>query len=127
MADTGIFRELHAVIVPVPDLDAARAFYGGVLGLEVARHMDGMMTVFRTGGPTHVCCFLPFEEAEGPAMGGSFPNFRSDDIAATRAHLVEHGVECSEIQAAPELKFLQASDPFGNRFDVCEYGEDWLP
>ena len=126
MADTGIFRELHAVVVPVPDLEQARAFYEGVLGLEVARHIDGGLTVYRTGGPTHVCCFLPTGDGDGPAPLGAFPNFRSDDIDQTHAYFVERGVECGPVDAAPGIKWMRASDPFGNRFDVCEFGSDWL-
>ncbi|MDJ0522697.1 MAG: VOC family protein [Planctomycetota bacterium] len=126
MADTGIFRELHAVVIPVPDLDAARAFYEGVLGLEVVRHVEGGLTVYRTNGPTHLCCFLPTGDDDGPSTVGAFPNFRSEDIDQTHAYLVDHDVDCGPIDAAPGIKWMRARDPFGNRFDVCEYGPEWL-
>ena len=124
---SGIFRELHAVVVPVPDLEQARAFYAGVLGLEVVREVPGAISVYGTGGETYVCLFLPTEASEGPAAGGAFPNFRCDDIEATRQHLVDRGVDCGPIDASPALSWFPSSDPFGNRFDVCAFGEDWLP
>ena len=124
---TGVFRELHATVIPVPDLERAHAFYGGVLGLAVVREIPGALTVYGTAGPTHICLFLPLEAGEGPTSGGAFANFRSDDIEVTRQHLLDHGVDCGGIDDTPVLKWFSFRDPFGNRIDVCEYDEEWLP
>ncbi len=127
METAGIFRELHATVIPVLDLVGARAFYGGVLELELVKDIPDVLAVFATGGGTHICVFRPETDEEGPASGGAFPNFRSDDIAATHAHLTAHGVACGAIQMGDPLSWFQFRDPFGNRIDVCAYGSTWLP
>ena len=40
------------------DLEETRAFYGGVLGLEIAREDPGDRIVFRTGGGTQIAITL---------------------------------------------------------------------
>jgi catechol 2,3-dioxygenase-like lactoylglutathione lyase family enzyme len=124
----GIFRELHAVIVPVRDLAASLAWYRETLGLEPRRVEEGFLAVLGTGGPTHVCLYVPedAEDGTGEAPAGSFPNFRTDDIDAAHAHLVGHGVRCTEVARGGPLAFFTFHDPDGNRIDVCEYGPAWL-
>ena len=40
------------------DLEESRAFYGGLLGLEIARENPGDRIVFRTGGGTQIAVTL---------------------------------------------------------------------
>ena len=127
---TGIFRELHAAIVPVQDLARASAWYESVLELRPRRVVEGVLAVYGTSGPTHLCLYVPEAAGEGAWGEGSqasFPNWRSDDLDATRAHLVDHDVACSEIVDGGTLRFFTFHDPDGNRHDVCEYGDAWLP
>ena len=124
----GIFRELHATIVPVRDLARSLAWYRETLGLAPRRVEEGFLAVLGTGGPTHICLYVPEVGAESPGdqATGSFPNFRTDDIDATHAHLTAHGVRCTEIGRGGPLSYFTFHDPDGNRIDVCEYGSDWL-
>ena len=123
----GIFRELHAVVVPVTDLDASLAWYRETLGLEPRRVIDGALAVLGTGGPTNVCLYVPGPDGtKGTCPTGTFPNFRAEDIAATRARLVDHGVTCSEVLGGGGVEFFTCHDPDGNRIDVCAFGDDWL-
>jgi catechol 2,3-dioxygenase-like lactoylglutathione lyase family enzyme len=128
--EAGIFREMHAVVVPVGDMERSRRFYEKILGLTPVKALPGhFMTVYGTGGPTHVCLYVPEPGTERPGHEGrgSFPNFRCDDVETVRNHLLEHGVECSEIGEGGSLRWFRFADPDGNRLDVCEYGPDWLP
>ncbi len=126
---TGIFRELHAAIVPVSDLEAACAWYEDVLELVPRRVLDGVMAVYGTSGPTHLCLYVPEAGVEEPGYPnqGAFPNWRADDLDVTRAHLIDRGVRCGEVVHGGVLRFLTFFDPDGNRHDVCEYGDAWLP
>lgn len=129
MDDAGIFRELHATVIPVTDLDRSVRWYGDVLGLMPRRTIEGFLCVLGTGGATNICLYVPEAGDETPGGGGSgaFPNFRTDDIDATHAHLVRSGATCTEVGRGPELSWFTFFDPDGNRIDVCEYTEAWLP
>jgi catechol 2,3-dioxygenase-like lactoylglutathione lyase family enzyme len=122
----GIFRELHAAVVPVRDLEAARGWYEKVLGLRVEKEVGGFLAVYGTGGPTRICLYVPEPGSEQHGQG-TFPNWRARDIDATREYLVERGVDCSEVGRGDELSWFSFRDPDGNRHDVCEYTPAWLP
>lgn len=124
MTTSGIFQEFHATIVPVSNVEKSAGWYREKLGLLPRREMPGMV-VFGLGGTAHLCLFES-SSAAGDGKSGVFPNFRSSDLEATRKLLLERGVECSEIQAMPELRFMTCHDPDDNRIDVCEYGPNWL-
>lgn len=126
---TGLFRELHAAVVPVSDLAKARAWYEGVLGLEPRRVEGTFLAVYGTAGPTHLCLYVPAPGTERPGYDdqGAFPNWRADDIEATRERLVEKGVPCTPIRGGGGVSFFTFRDPDGNRHDVCAFGPDWLP
>lgn len=124
----GIFRELHAAIVPVSDFENARRWYEEVLELEPRKVLPGFLVVYGTGGPTHLCLYVPDPGKERPGYhdGGAFPNWRAEDIDATHRLLVERGVRCTEVRRGPGLAWFTFRDPDGNRYDVCEFGADWL-
>ena len=123
LGNAGIFRELHATVMPVRDLAKSLAWYRETLGLEPRRVVEGFLAVLGTGGPTNICLYVPEDETH---RDGSFPNFRSDDIEATRSHLESCGVRCTEISGGGGVAFFTFHDPDGNRIDVCEFGADWL-
>ena len=50
----GIFRELHATIVPVRDLARSLAWYRETLGLEPRRVEEGFLAVLGTGGGSKI-------------------------------------------------------------------------
>ena len=75
--------------VPVTDLDRARAFYEGVLGLT-AVSVDSFACVFRTGGGTILRATLVGELRPQPftVLGWSV-----DDIEETARQLAAAGIE----------------------------------
>lgn len=121
----GIFRELHATVVPVSDMAAARRWYETVLGLTPEKVFGEFIAVYGTGGPTRLCLYVHGPDPEH-ADQGTFPNWRAHDIEATREYLVERSVECSEVSPGDQLSWFSFRDPDGNRLDVCEYGPAWL-
>lgn len=127
---SGIFREFHACIVPVSDPLKSRNFYEGILKLRPRKVLeDGSMVVYGTGNTTHICTYraTDFDEKPGYHGGGSFGNWRSDDARKAYDYLIESGVNCSDFNDFPGFKFFTFFDPEGNRFDVAEFGPDWLP
>ena len=131
MADAGIFMELHAAVIPVSDMARSRTFYEEVIGLTPRREgPNEALVVYFTTGPTHICLYdaAAYGDRPGYDRQGTFANFRTADIDATHEHLVQAGVQCTDIgrTAQPDMAWFSFRDPDGNRIDVCQYGEDWL-
>lgn len=126
MSDAGIFREFHATIVSVDDLEKSARWYEDVFELKPVRTLPGVMTVYGTGGATHLCIYKSEHDKPGYQGGGAFPNFRTDDLDQTRELLRSRGVECSEIMGSEQVRAFSCFDPDHNRIDICEYGPDWL-
>jgi catechol 2,3-dioxygenase-like lactoylglutathione lyase family enzyme len=124
----GLFREFHAVVVPVGQMARSRAFYEEVLGLEPRKTLDDFMTVYGLGGTAHLCLYAAEATRERPGYDGQgcFPNFRAEDIEAVHRQLTEQGVECSDIGGGGGVRWFRTRDPDGNRIDVCEFGPEWL-
>jgi catechol 2,3-dioxygenase-like lactoylglutathione lyase family enzyme len=126
---------LEVVIVPVTDVDRAKAFYADRLGFEVdhdTRPNDQFRVVQLT--PPGSGCSIVIGHGIGEMAPGSLKGLQLvvSDIRAARAQLVERGVEVSEIQvigageASPDLEkealdnvgFVFFSDPDGNGWAV---------
>jgi len=123
MSTSGIFREFHAALVPVRDVEKSAEWYESKLGLEARRKVPGM-AVMGAGGTAHICLFQSPDQAKTDS--GVFVSFRVDDLDATRKLLEDRGVACSEVHQMPQLRYLTIQDNDANRIDVCEYGPDWL-
>lgn len=128
---SGIFDEFHAVLVPVTDMARSRKFYEETLGLKPCKvHPKGKSpTIYPLGGTAHLCLYDPSDVMEPgrSSDGGAFPNFRSVDLERTHSELISKGVDCHSILQSPTLRWFSFHDPDGNRIDVCEYDESWLP
>jgi catechol 2,3-dioxygenase-like lactoylglutathione lyase family enzyme len=83
-------------IVLSQDLDASRAFYHGVLGLEIAREDHGDRIVFRCGGGTQLVVTL---STTGTADTQTQLAWRVPDIRAAVADLRSRGVRVEEYTA----------------------------
>lgn len=126
---------LEVVVVPVSDVDRAKAFYAGKVGFNVdhdTRVSDAMRVVQLT--PPGSGCSIVI----GTGMTNMAPGFLNglqlvvSDINAARAELVERGVDVSEVQAidgdSGRLKqggkaldnvgFMFFNDPDGNGWSV---------
>jgi predicted enzyme related to lactoylglutathione lyase len=111
--------------VPVTDLDRARAFYEGVLGLTVVS-VDSFACVFRTGAGTMLRATLVGELRPQPftVLGWSV-----DDIEQTANELAASGIESKRfdgmgqdalgIWTSPSgARVLWFADPDGNVLSV---------
>jgi catechol 2,3-dioxygenase-like lactoylglutathione lyase family enzyme len=120
--------KLEVVVVPVTDVDRAKAFYVDTLGFQLdadTRPTDTMRVVHMTP-PGSACSVVvgPVVVAPGTdlASGAKF-QLVVGDIAAARAELVDRGVEVSEVQTLDPRDggtFAWFSDPDGNGWAVQE-------
>lgn len=115
------------------DLDAAEAFYGGVLGLERIVRV-GARHVFFRAGRTVVLIFNPDETAKGgsnpalpvPAHGAIGPGHLclsagANDFAAWRARLEAAGYPVeADFRWPTGARSLYFRDPAGNSLEIAE-------
>ena len=119
--------KLELVIVPVSDVDRAKAFYTEQLGFTAdvdVTPMEGLRVVQLT--PPGSSCSVTI----GPLVVDEAPKDSArlqlcvTDIEAARAQLLEHGVQVSDITSfgdgGPYDKFVFLEDPDGNNWAVQE-------
>jgi catechol 2,3-dioxygenase-like lactoylglutathione lyase family enzyme len=124
---------LEVVIVPVSDLERAKAFYAEQLGFHIdhdTKISDGNRVVQLT--PPGSGCSVVIGEGVVPAMPpGSLKGLQLvvNDVTKARAELAGRGVEVSEVQVLGEnpaptpdpldnVGFCFFSDPDGNSWAV---------
>lgn len=124
---------LEVVIVPVADVDRAKAFYADQLGFNVdhdTRIGEGQRIVQLT--PPGSGCSIVIGEGVVPKMPpGSLKGLQLvvPDIKAAHAQLVERGVEVGDVQVVGEnprpmpdpldnVGFVFFNDPDGNGWAV---------
>lgn len=119
--------------VYVEDLDAAEAFYGGLLGLEVIVRQEGRHVFFRCG-PSVVLCFVAEATREPPGPGAlpvpphgatgaghvclAAPGETLDAWAA-RLEAAGTGVE-SDFRWPNGARSVYCRDPSGNSVEFAE-------
>jgi catechol 2,3-dioxygenase-like lactoylglutathione lyase family enzyme len=124
---------LEVVIVPVSDVDRAKAFYADKLGFHVdhdTRISEGNRVVQLT--PPGSGCSIVVGEGVVPDMApGSLQGLQLvvPDVKTARDELVERGVDVSDVQVLGEnpvpggkpldnVGFVYFSDPDGNGWAV---------
>jgi catechol 2,3-dioxygenase-like lactoylglutathione lyase family enzyme len=116
--------ELQHVSVPMPQggHDAARGFYGGLLGLEereVPPKLDASELVwFRVGDDLELHVF---ESDESPPRGQHFCLRLDAGLAELRARLESAGVEVEDTTEIVGRPRFMCRDPFGNRLELTEW------
>jgi catechol 2,3-dioxygenase-like lactoylglutathione lyase family enzyme len=113
--------KLELVAVPVSDVDRAKAFYTEKVGFNADhdhRVTEDLRFVQLT--PPGSGCSISIGTGITQSAPGSLEGLQLvvPDIKAARAHLVERGVEVSDIQEYPWGAFVFFSDPDGNRWAV---------
>lgn len=127
--------KLEVVVVPVSDVDRAKAFYSEQVGFNIDTDFspnENFRVVQLT--PPGSGCSITIGKGLGDMPPGSIKGLQLvvTDIEAARAHLVEHGVEASEIVHFEEggpvpgkgedyNSFVFFSDPDGNAWTVQEH------
>jgi predicted enzyme related to lactoylglutathione lyase len=113
--------ELQLVAIPVSDVDRAKEFYVDKVGFNADhdhRVSDEIRFVQLT--PPGSACSIALGEGVVDAPPGSVKGMQLvvEDIEAAHAHLVERGVEASDVQELPWGSFVFFSDPDGNAWAV---------
>jgi predicted enzyme related to lactoylglutathione lyase len=114
--------KLELVLVPVSDVDRAKAFYVDQVGFNADhdhRVSDELRFVQLT--PPGSACSIAIGPPSGMAPG-SVEGLQVvvDDAEAARAELAGRGVEVSDVQEFPWGRFVFFSDPDGNGWSVQE-------
>jgi catechol 2,3-dioxygenase-like lactoylglutathione lyase family enzyme len=107
--------KLEVVVVPVSDVDRAKAFYAEKVGFNEdldTRVGDEFRVVQLT--PHGSACSISIGTGLVESQPGSVQGLQLvvPDIAAARAELVERGVEVGEVQAFVEGAWVSANPPF---------------
>ena len=113
--------KLELVIVPVSDVDKAKAFYAERAGFNVDHdHTVDENIRFVQLTPPGSPCSIAIGKGVTDAPPGTAVGMQLvvRDIEAARAELAGRGVEVSEIIRGPGGAFVSFSDPDGNRWSV---------
>ena len=112
---------LELIQVPVSDVDRAKAFYTELAGFNEdvdIRVNDELRFVQLT--PPGSSASIAFGTGVTDMAPGSVQGMQLvvDDIEEARAHLVERGLDVSEVQVFDWGSFVFFSDPDGNGWSV---------
>jgi predicted enzyme related to lactoylglutathione lyase len=109
--------KLELIGLPVTDIDRAKAFYSEQVGFTVDHdHKISDDIRFVQITPPGSACSIAFGKGVSQMEPGSLQGLQVvvEDVEKARAHLVENGVEASEVQDFPWGRFVYFSDPDGN-------------
>lgn len=111
--------KIELIAVPVTDVDRAKAFYVDRVGFHADHDypvQEGLRFVQLT--PPGSACSIVIGEGITEMKPGSQTGIQVvvPDADAARAHLLEHGVDASEVDDQPWGRFVTFSDPDGNRW-----------
>jgi catechol 2,3-dioxygenase-like lactoylglutathione lyase family enzyme len=128
--------KLELIVVPVSDIDRAKAFYLDRTGFELIVDVSGGedFRVVQLNPPGSACSIALMRNADGAAGSLRGLHLIVEDIDAARAELLGRGVEVSELfhfedgrqlrgpdaQRASYNSFFSFADPDGNTWLVQE-------
>jgi predicted enzyme related to lactoylglutathione lyase len=117
----GMDWKLELIILPVSDVDRAKAFYAEQAGFNADhdyRVSDEVRFVQLT--PRGSACSIAIGNGLTQAAPGSAPGLQMvvGDIDAARSELAGRGVAVSDVQDFPWGRFVCFSDPDGNRWSL---------
>lgn len=111
--------KIELIAVPVTDVDRAKAFYVDQVGFHADHDYpvrEGLRFVQLT--PPGSACSIVIGDGITEMAPGSQTGIQVvvPDADAARAHLIEHGVDASDVDDQPWGRFVMFSDPDGNRW-----------
>lgn len=114
--------KLELIAVPVSDVDRAKAFYERVGFHADHDHRVSDEIRFVQLTPPGSACSIALGKGVSDMQPGTMRGLQVvvDDAGAARAHLVEQGIEASEVQEFPWGRFVFFSDPDGNGWSIQE-------
>ena len=113
--------ELQLVIIPVTDIDRAKAFYVDQVGFNADHdHVISDELRFVQLTPPGSACSIAFGVGLTDAAPGSVQGLQvvTDDIEVAQAELRSRGLEVGDVDDQPFGRFLYFADPDGNRWNV---------
>jgi predicted enzyme related to lactoylglutathione lyase len=113
--------KLELVIIPVSDIDRAKAFYTGKAGFNADHdHTVSDEIRFVQLTPPGSACSIAIGQGITDAAPGSVAGLQMvvPDIEAAHDELVKRGAEVSEIQELAWGRFVFFADPDGNKWAV---------
>ena len=113
--------KLELVIIPVTDVDRAKAFYVDQVGFHADHDRvvsDDLRFVQLT--PPGSACSIAFGTGISPSEPGTVKGLQVvvDDAQAAHDHLAANGVEVGDVQHLAWGDFVFFSDPDGNAWSV---------
>jgi predicted enzyme related to lactoylglutathione lyase len=115
--------KLELVAIPVADVDRAKAFYADQVGFHADHdHVVSDEVRFVQLTPPGSGCSIALGKGIVSTQPGSVQGLQLvvADVEAAHAHLVERGVEVSDVQDFPWGRFVFFSDPDDNGWAVQE-------
>jgi predicted enzyme related to lactoylglutathione lyase len=112
--------KLEVVVVPVTDVDRAKAFYVQAGFVADHHHVVGDDHRFVQLTPPGSACSIAIGRGVTEMTAGSVKGLQVvvDDIEAAHDALVERGIDVSDVQDFPWGRFVFFSDPDGNGWAV---------
>jgi predicted enzyme related to lactoylglutathione lyase len=113
-------RRVAEVVLFVPDLEAARAWYRDLLGSDVAAWWQDGYGWFEAAG---VRLGLHLADAKTPAgVGGVVPYWEVDALEAALRTFITHGGRLyrGPVTGVDGARVAQVQDPFGNFVGLVE-------
>jgi catechol 2,3-dioxygenase-like lactoylglutathione lyase family enzyme len=108
--------------VPAGEHDKARAFYGGVLGLEEVARPAALGTVYDLIWYWWLDLLLHLDFTPPWVQPAENRHLAVEvrDLPAVRAYLNQRGAEIREAVVIPDRERFYVLDPFGNYFELIE-------
>jgi catechol 2,3-dioxygenase-like lactoylglutathione lyase family enzyme len=117
---------LELVMVPVTDVDRAKAFYEKVGFVVDHDHEVSADVRFVQLTPPGSACSIAIGKGLTKLEPGSLDNLQAvvADADAVRAHLADRGITVSEVEELQWGRFVFLADPDGNRWAFQQL-PDW--
>jgi catechol 2,3-dioxygenase-like lactoylglutathione lyase family enzyme len=115
--------KIELVAIPVTDVDRAKAFYVDQVGFHADHdHQVNENLRFVQLTPPGSACSIVLGTGVTEMAPGSQKGVQVvvRDAAAARKHLIDKGVEASEVDEQPWGRFVFFSDPDGNTWSLQE-------
>ena len=115
--------KIELVAIPVSDVDRAKAFYVDQVGFHADHdHQVNEALRFVQLTPPGSACSIVMGTGVTEMAPGSQKGVQMvvADAAAARKHLIDNGVEASEVDEQPWGRFVFFSDPDGNTWSLQE-------
>jgi len=115
--------KIELIFIPVADVDRAKAFYVDQLGWNADHDQQvNEQLRFVQVTPPGSACSIAFGTGITQMTPGAQRGVQVvvPDAAAARQHLLDHGVQASEVDVQPWGKFVTFDDPDGNGWILQE-------